>query len=280
MRSRQFDVSGRQLSALVWGQPGATPVLALHGWLDNAASFIPLGQRLHEVELVALDMAGHGHSDHRGPDGEYNVWSDLPDIEAVLDQLNWSQCTLLGHSRGAIIATLYACSRPQRVQRLALLDGLQPPPVDISETPVQFAQYLDDKKRLQDRPARVFDSVEEALAVRRRFGLGDEEVRGIVERNLAKVDDGWRWRFDQRLQGASAMKLSAAHSEAILAGISIPGLLLLARDGLGRLNSLPALPNGMRSVFVEGSHHCHIDDAVDEVAQLLMDFFQEEDDRR
>ncbi|NVK25415.1 MAG: hypothetical protein HWE10_10850, partial [Gammaproteobacteria bacterium] len=44
---------------------GQEPVLALHGWLDNAASFIPLIQNIPTVNWTAIDLPGHGASFHR-----------------------------------------------------------------------------------------------------------------------------------------------------------------------------------------------------------------------
>lgn len=57
-----------ELSALQWGQPDAPPLLALHGWLDNAASFARLAPLLAKHRrAIALDMPGHGHSAHLPP---------------------------------------------------------------------------------------------------------------------------------------------------------------------------------------------------------------------
>ncbi len=43
---REFEVYGRKMAALSWGEEGQPPLLALHGWLDNAESFSPLAEQL------------------------------------------------------------------------------------------------------------------------------------------------------------------------------------------------------------------------------------------
>ncbi|MCG8335651.1 MAG: hypothetical protein MJE63_14115, partial [Proteobacteria bacterium] len=48
-----------------WGNKKGQKILALHGWLDNAATFDHLAPLLPEVDLVALDFPGHGFSAHR-----------------------------------------------------------------------------------------------------------------------------------------------------------------------------------------------------------------------
>ena len=63
-----FEVNGLRLTAKAWGDPAGTPTLALHGWLDNANTFDRLAPTLPELDLIAMDFAGHGFSSHR-PDG-------------------------------------------------------------------------------------------------------------------------------------------------------------------------------------------------------------------
>ena len=69
------------------------------------------------------------------------------------------------------------------------------------------------------------------------------------------------------------MKLTADHVRAVLAGLSMPGLLLLAEDGLRQRGDLPELPATLRVKTVAGGHHCHMEESVDIVAAELQAFF-------
>ncbi|MEP5765640.1 MAG: alpha/beta hydrolase [Halieaceae bacterium] len=279
MREIEFEVFGRTLRALSSGEVGQPPMLALHGWLDNAASFLPLARLLPEFHIVALDMAGHGQSAHRSADGEYNIWSDLPDIQAVADQLGWESFRLLGHSRGAIVASLFAAALPQRVRQLALLDAVLSRSVEASDCMIQMADFLSDKSRLLDKQSRVFKQIADAVAIRERKGLSAQAAQLIAERNLRQTDGGWCWSMDARLQGASALKLTEAHNQAILAGLSMPVLLLLAEQGFVKEHpQLGPLPESICVETVPGGHHCHMEESAQLIADRLRQLFLAESD--
>src|SRR5690625_2156424 len=88
------------------GQNGDVPVLAIHGWLDNACSFVPLGSLLSGMDVVAIDLPGHGLSAPR-PDGtRYHIDDYVFDLIAIMDDLGWEQACLLGHSLGGAVCTL------------------------------------------------------------------------------------------------------------------------------------------------------------------------------
>ena len=144
---RQFHIDGFTFAAQEWGQSGGMPILALHGWLDNSASFNAVAAKLQGLHLLALDLAGHGHSDHRTGSSRYNIWQDIPDVFAIADAMGWQQFALLGHSRGAMISLLAAGTFPKRISRLGLVEGLWPEPVNISDTPKQLAKSIRQYQR-------------------------------------------------------------------------------------------------------------------------------------
>lgn len=76
-----------QLAALEYGDPDGKPVLALHGWLDNAMSFAHLALRLQGMHIIALDLMGHGLSDHKPEGTGYQLWEAAFCVAAVAQKL-------------------------------------------------------------------------------------------------------------------------------------------------------------------------------------------------
>jgi pimeloyl-ACP methyl ester carboxylesterase len=275
----RWQVHGLNLAGLAWGDPDGAPVLCLHGWMDNAASFAALASALHHYRLVAPDLTGQGRSDHRSPDATYQIWDDLPQLVGLVDALGWERFRLIGHSRGAIISALLAAAFPERVQQLVMLDALAPEPVPESEFPRQMRRFVLDKQRLLGSDNRLFTSIEEAVASRQEQGIGDAAARLLAERNIRPGRGGYTWTTDPRLKGASAVKLSAGQIEAVLRALDMPVLFLLAAGGYGgRHPELLALArrciHRLELEQVAGGHHFHMESGAGDVAGRIEEFFR------
>ena len=151
MREWSLEVRLGELRGLEHRGEGR-PVLALHGWLDNAASFIPLMRHLRKEEhWVALDLPGHGQSFHRPDGASYPFLDWLLDIDEVVETLGWSEFDIVGHSMGAGIGALYAATRPEKVKRLMMLEGLGPLSNDEEVTAEKLQEALTPRYRHEDR---------------------------------------------------------------------------------------------------------------------------------
>lgn len=274
-----LTVNGYQLAGLEWNSAGAEKVIACHGWMDNAASFIRLAPHLHNCHILALDLAGHGHSDHRPPQATYNIWDDLTDIVAVANTLGWERFHLLGHSRGAMVGLLLAVAMPERIVSLVQLDALVPHPVTLSDTASQLGSFLRDNLKVRRGRHPGYASLEKAVEVRcRAIGMDPRCARPILERALVEGDGRWFWRSDPRLSNASAMKMTDGHNRAVLASLRIPALLLWAKGGVGGWDYAQQLvadyPALVPEVW-EGSHHFHMEAGAEAVAQRIDRFYRE-----
>lgn len=277
---RTFDINGYYLAAKEWNPAAPLPLIACHGWLDNAASFDRLAPLLGNCHTIALDMPGHGLSAHKPPQATYNIWDDLLDILAVADSLGWEQFYLLGHSRGAIISMLLAASMPERVKAMVLLDAALAEPVEIADTAEQLRKFIVSSRTIGNKKIRYYDSIEQALEVRCRVSaMSADTARGIVERALKKTEQGYCWRNDPRLQTDSAIKLSQQHNDALAKAIVTPNRVLLAEQGLGawkEFAELIASYNNIDCQMLSGGHHFHLEQAVENIAKISRDFFQQQ----
>lgn len=256
----------RTLAAKTWGPRDGIPVLSLHGWLDNAASYDRLAPLFPEMRWVALELSGHGHSDHRAPDSGYHFVDWVHEVVGAADALGWQRFHLVGHSMGAGVASLLAGALPGRLDRLVLLEGLGPLTSPAEEAPQRLAQSILEAQRLlakQPPPHRD----QEVMAERLRAVMGNihlDNARLLVRRGSKQVEGGWTWRSDPRLRGTSNMRFTEEHVLAFLRRIGVPTLLVWADQGYpfdrGVLDARAACIPDLHVAHVQGGHHVHMDD--------------------
>ncbi len=258
--------SGLRLRGLVFGPDAAPPVVALHGWLDNAMSFAPLAAAMPQRRLIAIEWPGHGHSDHRPPGGWYHFADYLEDLELALDALGLPRASLLGHSLGGAVASVFAAALPDRVERLWLIEGLGPLSHAPDRAASALAEALAARRRLRTRDGQpLYPELKTLVAARARAGaLGEEAASLLIGRSVEKTAGGYRWRSDPRLTATSPFRLCETTVIALLAAIRCPVALVLAEppsevirqtDIERRLAAVARL----RVLRLPGGHHVHME---------------------
>ncbi|WP_312514651.1 alpha/beta fold hydrolase [Stutzerimonas nitrititolerans] len=253
-----------EVAAHLYGPENGRPVIALHGWLDNAASFSRLAPLLNGVRIVALDLPGHGLSDHRPPGAGYNIWDYAYDILQTAEQFGWQRFSLLGHSLGGIVSVLLAGAMPERIERLALIDGLIPYTGEAESAPRKLGEALRALLAVDRKRKPVYASFDQAVAARMK-GVGAvsrEAAERLAQRGLMPVPGGYTWRTDPRLMLPSPLRLTLAHAQAFAQRVECPTSLIIARQGLMTdakvIEFIDSLP--FESHRLHGGHHLHLDD--------------------
>jgi pimeloyl-ACP methyl ester carboxylesterase len=265
-----------ELAAHLYGPEDGLPVLALHGWLDNAASFVRLAPKFEGLRIVALDFAGHGHSDHRAAGAGYALWDYAFDVLQVAEQFGWQRFSILGHSMGAITAVLLAGAMPERIARLALIDGLVPYTGEAEQAPAKLGEALRARQALGDKRKPVYAEMSRAVEARMK-GVGAvslEAAELLAQRGLMPVPGGYTWRTDSRLTLPSPLRLSWAHAQAFVRALQCPVSLVLAEQGM--MSAQSAVQTLLQDLPFEihrlpGGHHLHLDDEAG--AQRVADCF-------
>lgn len=279
VRDLDLELPHLRLAAREWGPSEASPVLALHGWLDNAASFDRLAPLLPEFHVVALDLAGHGRSQHRHPSVVHHFIDWAPEVVAAADALGWQSFSLIGHSMGAGISTLVAGTFPDRIEGLVLLEGAGPLAADAARAPSQLASALEDEDRAAAAAPKLFPDLETAVQARvRDSDLDTEAARLLVERGSEVVDGRVRFTHDPRLRTRSRTRLTENQVLAFLANISCPVLAVRALQGwpfpeelvMARLATI----RNLETAEIEGGHHVHLTHP-DRVAPIINQFLSD-----
>ncbi len=96
------------------------PLLFFNGSGATLASMGVLIQPFTErFDVVAHDQRGMGRSSL--PDGPYTMADCAADGAALLDEVGWDTCRVVGISFGGMVAQELAVTSPERVERLGLL---------------------------------------------------------------------------------------------------------------------------------------------------------------
>ena len=267
---REIDIRLPHLrfAARCWGPDSGIPLMALHGWLDNAASFDHLAPLLPELKLVALDLHGHGFSDHLPAGVSYHFSDSIDLMFRVADELGWERFNLMGHSMGAAITSFMAGVLPERIQNLILLEGLGPFARKDTFGPRALRLSIEGMRAVERKNLPLYPDLEAAVQARFKVGgMKIESVRTLVQRGVRMVENGVTWATDPRLRVGSRTYFSEAQVQEFLKQIRCPTLLVHGDfyfqenpDWQQRMRERCEYVSDLQNVLLPGGHHLHLDD--------------------
>ena len=167
------------------------PLVILHGLFGSGRNWQTIARHLADhYRILTVDLRNHGDS-HWLP--TMSIDDMAGDLNDLLNRLDLSEATILGHSLGGKTAMWFALTKPRRVAKLIIVD-IAPVAYAHSFMPQIEAMRAVD---LRDRQRRA--QVEEALAP----AIEDVALRKFLAQNAINTAEGLKWRINLAAIAAS-----------------------------------------------------------------------------
>lgn len=230
-RTTTSVVANGEIAVGEWGDPGASPVIALHGVMGSHRVWERVARVLQEdYFVVAPDLRGRSGSADAG--GPYGFAQHVRDVEALMDARGIDSAVLIGHSMGGFLAVAIAVALPDRVTALVLADGGLPPvAANANGDEVTTAVMSGIAAELDAEFPHPTDYVE-ARRRAMRADLWDDDLADARAYEL-RVDGGvWKVAGAYDAVVADVEHITGAGADSALRALTCSATLLHAGKGL------------------------------------------------
>jgi len=250
-----------------WGDPGAPPVVCVHGLNAHGRRYRRLAEErlAQRFRVLAPDLRGHGGSDWEPP---WTIATHVHDLLETLDDAGVRSAGWIGHSFGGRLVLEVAALDSERIERAVLLDPA-----------IQLLPHVGFDFAERERADRAYDSPEQAIDARLETGVPTPRAcleEENAEHLVAHPDGKFRFRYCQA--AVVSMYGELCTPPPAPETLRMPALLVHAGEfGLVREDQLAeyerALGDRLRVVRVPGGHIVYWD-AFDETADAVGAFLE------
>jgi pimeloyl-ACP methyl ester carboxylesterase len=283
-REHIVEANGLRHHVLEWGVAHAdTTVVLLHGFLDLAWSFERVALKLAPTyHVIAPDFRGHGDTEWIGRGGYYYFPDYTADLARLLPAFTRARVFLVGHSMGGTVATYYTGSFPERVHKLALLEGIGLPETPAEEAPERMLKHLETVDEVRAKKPRPVESLAAAAARLRQIypKLDPQWTERLADKATRPAPDGPSgsrvWKHDPLHRTRSPLLFNEAQFAAFARRIRCPTLLVNAAESDFKILHDPQrqklYPNAQLRTLSGAGHMMQLDQP-DALSDMLLEFF-------
>lgn len=195
----EFVTSADGLKLAYDVQGAGAPLLCLPGLTRNMEDFEPVVDAFAgRAQVIRMDFRGRGASDWGDP-ASYQVPVEAGDVVTLLDHLGVERVTILGTSRGGLVALVMAAMARERIAGVIFND------IGPEVMPEGLAYIMD----YLGKPPKARTLAEAAAAFPRHYAPAFRDVPAATWEAMARrlfVEEGGRLvnRYDPRLREAVA----------------------------------------------------------------------------
>ena len=282
--SQSFISQRLRLNYVDWGNPGAPPLVLVHGGRDHCRNWDWVAAELRgDYHIIAPDLRGHGDSAW-STSGDYSMSAFVYDLAQLIHQQRLAPCRIVAHSLGGSIALRYAGAFPENVTKLVAIEGLGPSPTMMAERaargPVErMRAWVAETRKLAARIPRRYPTLEDAFHRMQDENrhLTEAQARYLTLHGAMQNEDGtYSWKFDNYVRAFSPADFTPEEMRELWANIACPILFVNGKESWasnpekdGRLGEF----QHARVIEFERAghwvHHDRLDDFVSEVRAFL-----------
>lgn len=233
-QARFYQSQGLRLHYTDWGNASAPPLLLIHGGLDHSRSWDHVARALRtNFHVIAPDLRGHGDSDW-AVGSSYSLADHVYDLTCLVKAEGLEDVAVVGHSMGGMVSLTYAGAFPEKVSRLAVLDGVTNFPArKVKPIDVRIADWVGDLDKAAQRKIHSYPSVADGAdrMLARNARLTREQAMHLATHALKRdADGGYGWKFDPYLRARAPYRLSLEDNIALWSRIACPTLLVAGSE--------------------------------------------------
>ena len=281
--SHYFISQRLKLHYVDWGNPEAPPLVLVHGGRDHCRNWDWVAQVLREdYHIIAPDLRGHGDSQWM-MGGAYLLVDYVYDLAQLIHQTGMAPVKILAHSLGGMISLRYAGLYPDKVARIAAIEGLGAPPEREAKQMARpmherLGEWVDGLRKVSGRQPRRYGSIEEAYQRMQAENphLSPNRARHLTIHGVNQNEDGtYSWKFDNYVRIFPPHNMDAAETHGLWSRIACPTLLIRGTESWASdptADGRAEVFQNATSVNIENAGHWVHHDRLEEFLPLVQDF--------
>lgn len=214
-----------------YGGAGKPLLVLVHGGRDHCRNWDLVAPALvQDYHVVAPDLRGHGDSAW-AIGSQYSMPDYVLDLAQLLGHFGDPSVTLVGHSLGGNVVLHYAGLYPERVAKVAAIEGLGPPPEMIEDKSAdeRMTEWIDTMRDFAQRSPRGYKSLDEAVSRMQGANphLSETMARHLTVHGTVRQENGaYTWKFDNYVRAWGPQRYDFEAVKSLWSRIDCPVLLV------------------------------------------------------
>jgi pimeloyl-ACP methyl ester carboxylesterase len=172
---------------------GNKVLIILHGLYGSGDNWLSIARQIKNHYTVYLpDLRNHGKSPHST---QHNYTVMLNDIFELIQQINASKLSIIGHSMGGKLAMFFTAKYPNLVEKLVVVDMSPRPYAQLKENNPHILFHLNLMNTLLNtnlEECSYLSEVEKLLAQK----IDNTRLIKFLLKNTHKVDGKYSWKIN------------------------------------------------------------------------------------